>query len=382
VFYHPAAWDGIPGRQRLLLEAISHHVPVIYIEETEERKRRVTFEKRTRQVTIVRGLATMLVKFQRRHWNVAMWLWCWWHLGWIRRRYRKVIFWNSENWLRPNRFIAHDVLVYDCIDPCFSADPRDLRLFEQRELELLGLADVVFASAQLLVDNCRRHHHDVTLLNNGCDPNEYSENKIASARRPQWWPRTEEPIAAYLGTLDWRFDFRCVRTACRMNPGVHFILAGGFLRELEAHVAELRSMPNVTITGRISLEDGRYLLSRCAIGLIPFTAGEMNDAINPVKLYAYALLGKPVVGTAIRELILRPEVARVGHSPEEFAEKVAEAVALRDDENLRRSLIAFALGNTWENRARQALARLIPEQFGGANHRTVSRRQPVATEAK
>jgi hypothetical protein len=105
------------------------------------------------------------------------------------------------------------------------------------------------------------------------------------------------------------------------------------------------------------------LLAYCRVGLIPFTMGPINDAVNPVKLYAYALHGKPVVGSAIRELQSRPDVARTGRTPEEFAQQVGRAVAASDDERLRRSLIAFALENTWDHRARQALARLMPDVF-------------------
>lgn len=362
VFYHSSPWDGIPGRQRNLMEAVSRYLPVIYIEEVQDRKWRVTYQQRGENVTLVRGLATVLVKFERRKWKLPMRLWCRWHLGWIGRKYRKVIFWNAENWLRPNRFVPHDLLVFDCIDPCFWDDAANRVPFEHREAELLGAADKVFASADALAEHCRRRHSDVTLINNACEPSEYTPARIAASPRPSWWPATEKPIAAYLGSLDWRYDFDATVAACRLNPDVHFVLAGNALGELEPRIAELRRMTNVTITGRISVDEGRYLLAHCAIGLIPFTMGPMNDAINPVKLYAYALLGKPIVGTCIRELESRPGVVHIGRTAEEFAARVADAVAASRNEQAREALISFAMENTWDHRARQALAQLFPHQ--------------------
>jgi hypothetical protein len=81
----------------------------------------------------------------------------------------------------------------------------------------------------------------------------------------------------------------------------------------------------------------------------------MNDAINPVKLYMYALLGKPVVGTNVRELASRPQVVRVGRTAEEFAARVGEAVAASKDPAERERMTRFALANTWEHRAEVAL---------------------------
>jgi hypothetical protein len=372
IYYHSSAWDGIPGRQRHLMEAISRYIPIVYIEEAHDRKWRVTYRQIGDNVTLVRGLASVLVKFERRKWKLASRLWCRWHLGWVRRKYRRVIFWDAENWLRPFRFIPHDLLVFDCIDPCFGNDPADVDLYLQRERELLAAADLVFATADALAEQCRRRHDDVTLINNACAPQEYTAAKIAASPRPSWWPATDKPVAAYLGSLDWRFDFQAMLAACWLNQNVHFVLAGYLLAELQSAAAELRAMPNVTLTGRISVEEGRYLLAHCSMGLIPFTMGAINDAINPVKLYAYALLGKPVVGTRIRELESRPQVARTGGTPEEFAEQVARAVAESGNDHVRETLIAFAMENTWDHRARLALSRLMPDLCLPPSHRVQS----------
>ncbi len=288
VYYHSCPWDGIPGRQRYLMEALSRHLPIIYIEEASDHPWRVTYDCPSSNVTRVRGLANNLVKFERRKWKIVPKLWCRWHLNWLRRKYRHVLFWNAENWLRPYRFIPHDRLVFDCIDPSFSENPADNASFTARENEILRSADVVFASSVALAEHCRGVHADVTLLNNACQPREYDAALLERAPRPPWWPTSDHPIAAYLGTIDERFDFAAMDTACRLNPGVHFILAGNVIPSLAGRVAQLKLLPNVTVTGRVSLEEGRYVLAHCAIGLIPFLAGPMSDAINPVKLYAYA----------------------------------------------------------------------------------------------
>jgi glycosyltransferase involved in cell wall biosynthesis len=156
--------------------------------------------------------------------------------------------------------------------------------------------------------------------------------------------------------VDWRFDIAMAQKAAEDHPQVEFILAGTLIHEVEEQCAALKSLPNVTMPGRISVEEGRYLLANCSIGLIPFTLGEMNDAINPVKMYAYAFLGKPVAGSAVRELTARPHIADTGATPEEFSAAVSRALHRAQLPEEAAKLKQFALENTWEKRAEQAWA--------------------------
>lgn len=354
VYYHANAWNGVRSRQRYLMEAMSKYVPIVYLEDTEERKWHVTYESPLPNVTVVRGLVPMLLSFRRRGWNLAMHAACRWHLRWLRRRYRRVIFWGAENSLRPYQFIPHDGLIFDCIDPCLSDDPQVLADFDVRERELLNAADVVFASADALADRCRQSHSHLTVLNNACEPSEYSDELVNAAPQPEWWPAMNRPIVAYLGTLDVRFDFAAVLELCTIRPDLHFVLAGTILLKYESHIARLISLRNVTCPGRISVEAGRYLISHCSVGLIPFTPGPMNDAINPVKMYAYALLGKPVVGTAIRELQSRPDIVLVGNSSFTLSTCLSEAIHMVQQKDVADRLRTFAMRNTWADRAAEA----------------------------
>ncbi len=216
------------------------------------------------------------------------------------------------------------------------------------------------------------------ILNNACEPREYSPELLAAANQPNWWPEFEKPLAAYLGTLDARFDFNAVEELCAKSQDTHFVLAGTILPEYEHRVERLIQLGNVTCPGRVSVEDGRYLLSHCAVGLIPFTPGTMNDAINPVKMYAYSLLGKPIVGTDVHELRIRPEIALVGKTGGELAERLRDAIIMsRHPESIER-LRSFALENTWQHRADMAWSIIRPYAAQTASAATDSVPKPVS----
>jgi hypothetical protein len=354
IYLHGNRWDDVPARQRYLMEEMSRFADVIYIEEAEDHRWRVTRHVVADRVTVVRGLMPMWIRFQRRGWSWAMRLSARWYLRGLRGRYRRVVLWEAMNWLVAHRYVPHDLHVYDCIDPIFTDDPEQIRAFARRENQILQHADVVFASAETLAASCAATNRNVTLLNNACAPQEYEPPLLAAAPRPTWWPPTKKPIAAYLGTLDSRFAFDLVEEVCRRTPDMQFVLAGLVLPEHQARVERLGGLGNVVCPGRISVEEGRYLLSRCTVGLIPFVPGPMNDAINPVKMYAYALVGKPMVGTGIRELLSRTELALTADESKAFAAKLQEAVALARDPRIVERLRAFALANTWAERARMA----------------------------
>jgi hypothetical protein len=354
-FYHGCNWSDLPARQQYLMAAMSRHLPVVFLDGGADRLWKVTVEQPRPNITVVRGLTSVCQRLWQRGLDRVASAWTRWQLRKLPQARGRVIFWCAENWLRPYRFIRHDALIYDCIDPCFSQDPARIEVFHQRDIDVMSRADLVFATADALADFCRLHHDRVTLLNNACEPSDYAPALLEAAPVPAWWPNTPLPIAGYLGSLDWRFDFEAVTAACRDCPDVHFVLAGNALQAYADELKELTALPNVTCPGRISLADGGYLLSRCAIGLIPFTVGPMNDAINPVKMYAYALLGKPIVGTAVRELLSRPQIVTTAQTPQDFGRAVARALARSHEASCADNLRKFALANTWEQRADQAI---------------------------
>lgn len=356
IYYHGTDWEGLRGRQQYLMAALSKYVPVVYLDGSRTLRRAVSCVDVSDRITVVRGLVATLWALRRRRLPGPARLCAAWHLRPVRRRFSRVLFWATENLIRPDQSIRHEGLVYDCMDPCLDHDPE----YERRQAVALRAAAKVFASAELLAEQCRRDHDDVTLLNNACEPAEYDPKLIASAPRPSWWPQTAGPVAAYLGTIDRRVDLECLRYACRLNPTVQFVIAGKVIPSLAPAMADLGALPNVTGPGPISVSDGRYLLSRCTIGLIPFVPCAMNDAVNPVKMYAYALLGKPMVGTATRELLTRPDVVQCASSAAEFAAAVGRALALAGRPEVEATLAAFASQNTWEHRAALAWETIRP----------------------
>lgn len=360
-YYHGVDWHGLKSRQQYLMAEMTSYYKVIYLDGGRDKAFKITTFQPLPGVIVIRGLVSILNALRRRRLNWLASILGRFVISRHKRGNAQVVFWNTEVHDRPYRFIPHDYLIYDCIDPPFDRTSEVVQSHYQAQEIILQEADLIIATAETLQQECRRSGKDVYLINNACAPQDYDipEDKLV---RPSWWPSTNMPVAAYLGSIDWRFDFEYAAEAVKTNPQIFFVLAGNILPFWKEQVAELSKQPNVAFPGKISLEEGQYLLHKCNVGLVCFTPGEVNDAINPVKLYAYTYLGKPIVGTAVHELLIRPEVVLTGKTPAEFAELVPKAIQLSRDPEYTARLKAFARANTWAHRASEA-HQLIQEHF-------------------
>ena len=352
IYYWGTSWGETPGRQVSLIKALSKYIPIIYLDDSIIKKGRVICTQVEPNITLIQGLTHVLGALKRRQMNQAASCFAHLHLRWLKREFQHITLWYSEAGNQFYKFLPYDSLVYDCIDPCFSKQPQERALHYKNENEIIQASTQVFATADILLERCRTFNPNVALLNNACDPAEYTPAKLAGDSRPGWWPNTQNPIAVYLGGMNERFDFDYAEYACRTNPNVHFVFTGGVNPDFISLANHLRTLPNVSQPGFISNEDVCFLLSKSSVGLIPFKIDEIGDAINPNKMYIYALLGIPIVGTATREMASRPEIVFAADTPEKFSQAIQQALAQKKER--MKQLKEYGLQNTWDIRAEQA----------------------------
>jgi hypothetical protein len=85
--------------------------------------------------------------------------------------------------------------------------------------------------------------------------------------------------------------------------------------------------------------------------MIPFLVNELTLHTNPVKMYEYLAAGKPVVGTALPEIMIGGEgLVHVAKDGNEFIAKLADAMAGHNDPALVERRVAYAMKETWSDR--------------------------------
>jgi GT2 family glycosyltransferase/glycosyltransferase involved in cell wall biosynthesis len=231
-------------------------------------------------------------------------------------------------------------LVYDCMDDWDTFN--NLGSFNvSEEKELVKECDLLVVTSQELVRKFERRKLRPLLVRNGADFDFFktAESNDLLAGIPK-------PIVGYFGAIaDW-IDLDLVARVAKLRPLYSFVLIG---QVFDRDVSALEALPNVFLLGNKSYSDIPAYLYNFDACTIPFILNQVTDATDPVKLYEYFSLGKPVVATDMPELRYCGDMLYIGRDVVDFAEKLDLALGEAKD-LLPPRRIAFAAANTWASR--------------------------------
>ena len=235
--------------------------------------------------------------------------------------------------------IPHRALVYDCA--------REWDGFPLRwESDLALAADVVFAASPGLVRRLSPCSGNIALLPNAAGP--------VPAPPEGGAPGFFSPEGAVLGlwgALSAHTDLSPVVWAAQALPECTFVLMGR--AERCPHLAALRSLPNVILTGPLPRQSQGAWLARFDVCLSLPARGAPSDVLPP-GFYEALRTGKPLVAAlAEGQVEPFPDVVYAAHSPREFARLCTAALAECGDWARRRRQTC-GRANTWDTRAGEA----------------------------
>ncbi len=252
-------------------------------------------------------------------------------------------------------------VVYDFMDRYYGVF-QDAYAVLGEEPSLLKQADLVVASAKLLVEDAQSYNRNVVHIANGADVEHFMHPGFANPIKELG---IRYPVIGYFGALNNWFDFELVIQTAKVHRDWNFVIIGSGT----ANQQGLRNLPNIHLLGEIPYQTLPGYVAGFNVCIIPFRSLPVTAATDPVKLYEYLAAGKPVVASGLPELQNLPVVSLV-RNPEEFASGIAHALA-EDKPALKKLRTSFALENSWEKRFLQyepAVQRLFdPGNFSHAN---------------
>jgi glycosyltransferase involved in cell wall biosynthesis len=184
-------------------------------------------------------------------------------------------------------------------------------------------------------------------------PNGISLEHIASApkligRDIAGLPR---PIIGYGGTLqEDRIDIDLIRYLAQANPNKSFVLIGAVWPNVQTMIDQkLKSLPNVYLLGRKTFSEAQAYYREFNVAIIPHLKNEFNRHTNPLKLYEYLAMGKPVVATPSVGLEDFGKIIHTADTFEKFNKQLLKALVENSETDIVKRRL-FVEQHTWNKR--------------------------------
>lgn len=185
--------------------------------------------------------------------------------------------------------------LYDMTDDWLAADrtPRELRRIASNEALLMARCrTVVVCSAGLLAT--RGRDRTVVLIPNAVDVERYRVPRARPADLPAL-------SALYLGTLhEDRLDVGLVQRSAdaAASAGGRLVLVGPSALSRE-NADRLAGHRGVLLLGSRSWVDVPAYLQHATVLVVPHVVDGFTDSLDPIKLYEYLAVGRPIVSTPV-----------------------------------------------------------------------------------
>ena len=214
---------------------------------------------------------------------------------------------------------------------------------------LLRQADVVFATSSVLVERAATLRTGSTyLFPNGVDFEHWQE--VSNISVPSAIQHIPHPIVGYFGTLSHWIDREVILGVSTRYPLWQFVFIGpraddGFLDTVfsRPNCHWLDSQPYETLPG---------LAVQFDVCWMPFRQTDLTEAVNPVKIYEYLALGKPVVAPSLPDLIQLGPAVKFATNTNKYGQLIKKMIEEKNDagkEDERRSLARrFSWSILWQ----------------------------------
>ena len=201
-------------------------------------------------------------------------------------------------------------------------------------------ADIVFAVTKDLVRKKQWDNKVPVHCPNAVDTNLFNSDNSYDV--PLEFKNITSPIIGVVGSVREWVDVDLLIEMANRNPDLTLVSVGpGWSR---------KDYPsNMIIIGRIPYDSVPQYISHFNVALIPFKITEYTRSTNPLKLFEYLALGKPVVVTNMQGYEAYSDVVYVSRDYDEFSDNIRKALE-KNKKGINLQAIKIAQTNTWRTR--------------------------------
>jgi UDP-galactopyranose mutase len=221
------------------------------------------------------------------------------------------------------RHLNPAVVLYDMVDELSLMKANPHRLAEL-ETELLKKSDVVFTGGHSIFE-AQKHRHD----NIHAFPSSIDYAHFAQARNKLNEPADQKyilhPRVGFSGIIDDRMDLELLNDLAILCPNMQFIMIGP---THHIDIADLPKIPNIHYLGKKEYSELPLYLAGWDCAMLPYARTNATRFINSTKTPEYLAAGKPVVSTAIDDIVKtygEQNLVQIAGTAQEFADALVAA---------------------------------------------------------
>jgi glycosyltransferase involved in cell wall biosynthesis len=148
-----------------------------------------------------------------------------------------------------------------------------------------------------------------------------------------------------MGVVDERIDYELLARLAAETKGS--VVLVGPLTKVEQEA--LPKHDNLHWLGGRQYDDLPAFLKGFDVCLMPFALNEATAFINPTKALEYMASGKPIVSTAVEDVVSQfSDVVQIAETKDEFVSLAQQSDSERDPLRIERGL-ALVKNNSWES---------------------------------
>jgi glycosyltransferase involved in cell wall biosynthesis len=368
-------WDWVWQRPQQFLSRLSRNHQVLFIEGPVPAEVS-TAELTLREVPDFPNILVLQMKLPAARWSDGAWI--------DRERRRQVqsllagplgrVFASPVQWfydpMAVTAFAGHldeTAIVYDCMDELslFRGAPAEL---VRRERELLAVADVVFAGGPKIWKAKREANSNCFCFGCGVDAQHFAQARNENLPLPNDIADLPKPVFGYIGVVDERIDYELLAALADSTSGSVAMI--GPCTKVDPATFPRRD--NLHWLGGRDYAQLPMYAAAFDVCLMPFALNDATRFINPTKSLEYMATGRPIVSTAIEDVVLQfSDVVHVGRTTKEFLRMCHRCAERPNSVEVRRGL-KVAANNSWD---------FIVGQLDGHVLDVVNRKRSLATDA-
>lgn len=280
----------------------------------------------------------------------------------VRQAARRLKFSHPLLWLNPHDAVHmvgkmdEAAVIYDVTDDWIELEQpaAKKRLTIQQDAELCRKASAVIVCSEALRQRRETLAGKIHLIPNGVDAAHYARVSDGAPPPPESaaWPK---PVLAYTGTLHGeRLDVELVRQIAG-TPGVGSVVLVG-PNHLSGHEIERLRLPNVFPTGPVAYARLPDLMRAFDACIVPHLITPFTESLNPIKLWEYLAVGKPIIATPVAGFRDFPQFVYLFEDRRGFAN--ALGAALTENSALPALRRAEAAKHSWSARV-EAIEKIL-----------------------